>query len=361
VAKVLFILKRREDYGQDNSYSETGISTGLLNSATFVKDMLNKNGISSELVIVIDNNDIDREVTIHEPTHVIIEAVWVVPEKFEILRRLYPNVKWIIRYHSETPFIANEGIALKWFYDYVKQHNVYVSANSKRFMHDLRIMMQSTGASCEMISNKLIYLPNYYPVEEIHTKRKTNKPTIDIGCFGAIRPLKNHLNQAVAALQYANRIGKKLNFHINIGRTEMKGDSILNNLKNLFSNTTNYGHNLITHQWSKHSVFVNMIKSTIDVGMQVSFTETFNIVAADMVTAGVPIVTSNEIPWAIVGNAYPTSTDSMVSSLFWAHNFPKFNVILNSMSLKRYGKHSEFQWLSFFQKELVGINSELNT
>jgi hypothetical protein len=69
-----------------------------------------------------------------------------------------------------------------------------------------------------------------------------------------------------------------------------------------------------------------------------------------MVTSGVPIVTSNEIPWAVVGNACPTSTDSMVSSLFWAHNFPKFNVVINSMSLKNYSKHSESQWVKVFQK-----------
>ena len=39
-SKVLFVLKRREDYTLDPSYSSEGVSTGLLNSATFVNDML---------------------------------------------------------------------------------------------------------------------------------------------------------------------------------------------------------------------------------------------------------------------------------------------------------------------------------
>ena len=33
------------------------------------------------------------------------------------------------------------------------------------------------------------------------------------------------------------------------------------------------------------------------IGLQVTYTETFNIVAADMVSGGLPIVVSGEIPW----------------------------------------------------------------
>ena len=97
--KVLFILKKRKSSHANYSV----VSSGLLNSATFVSSMLNKNGIESHLVEVIDNNCIDREVTKYRPTHVIIEALWVVPSKFEVLTRLHPNVQWIIRLHSGIP------------------------------------------------------------------------------------------------------------------------------------------------------------------------------------------------------------------------------------------------------------------
>src|ERR1017187_3457174 len=104
--RVLFVLKRREDYAIDDSYSGKGISTGLLNSATFVKDMLLIQGLDSELVVVTDNNGIDAEVSRYKPTHVIIEALWVVPEKMDELVALHSTVTWIIRYHSEAPFLA---------------------------------------------------------------------------------------------------------------------------------------------------------------------------------------------------------------------------------------------------------------
>ena len=96
--KVLFILKKRKS--SHSNYSV--VSSGLFNSANFVSDMLNKNGIESHLVEVIDNNCIDREVTQYKPTHVIIEALWVVPSKFEVLTKLHPNVEWIIRPFWQT-------------------------------------------------------------------------------------------------------------------------------------------------------------------------------------------------------------------------------------------------------------------
>jgi hypothetical protein len=40
----------------------------------------------SNIVVVLDNNEIDKYVTKYKPTHVIIEALWVVPTKFHILK-----------------------------------------------------------------------------------------------------------------------------------------------------------------------------------------------------------------------------------------------------------------------------------
>src|ERR1700686_515277 len=104
--KVLFILKKNS-YGYSGSYGY-GMS-GLLNSAQFIVDMLNDNGVEAKLEIVNDNNDIDREVHKYKPDVVVVEALWVVPEKFDVLRKLHPRVKWIVRSHSDFPFLATEG------------------------------------------------------------------------------------------------------------------------------------------------------------------------------------------------------------------------------------------------------------
>jgi hypothetical protein len=71
--------------------------------------MLQKSGIESKLSVCTDNNDIDREVNLYKPTHVIIEALWVVPTKFAVLTKLHPKVQWILRLHSEMPCMAGAG------------------------------------------------------------------------------------------------------------------------------------------------------------------------------------------------------------------------------------------------------------
>jgi len=92
--KILFILKKRSIYS-DGNY--TNVNSGLYNSATFVNDMLLSNKVKTNLVQVVDNNEIDKYCHQYRPDIVIIEALWVVPEKFEILQKIHPNITWVIR------------------------------------------------------------------------------------------------------------------------------------------------------------------------------------------------------------------------------------------------------------------------
>ena len=101
--------------------------------------------------------------------------------------------------------------------------------------------------------------------------------------------------QALAAIKLAERIGKTLLFHINAGRTETKGEPVLNNLRGLFHQLYDRGHKLIEHEWTEREEFIQLC-AKMDIGMQVSFSETFNIVGADIISQGVPLVGSAEIP-----------------------------------------------------------------
>lgn len=325
----------KKGLGYANPYSYSYKSSGLLNSARFVVDMLREHDIHANLVVVNDNNDIDREVSKHKPDVVVIEALWVVPEKFEILHRLHPSVQWVVRIHSDIPFLALEGISVKWIKEYVQFANVYVGFNKKKTLESFaRIVTR----------DKLLYLPNYFPLKGKRIVR-TNPWEFNVGSFGAIRPLKNQLIQALAAITYADENGYALRFHINATRVE-HGEGVLSNLRALFQGT---GHHLVEHVWHNHSDFQRIL-SHMDLSMCVSLSETFCIVAADSVSLGVPLVCSSEVPWASEGSIVnPTDMHSIIQGMQRVLSHKWYHTFLNTLGLKQYDRHSVRVWKKFLK------------
>ena len=209
--KVLFILKRREDFNPVK-HSPLGLSTGLFNSANFMNEMLDNAGIRSEIEVAIDNNCIDRLVNKHKPTHVIIEALWVVPSKFSVLTKLHPNVRWIVRLHSEMPFMAGEGMAMDWLGEYINFPQIDIGVNAPRMLNEIQAYLRIKKSWTQrQVEKRVFYMPNYYPQDYVTKQFDREKYWVDVACFGAVRPLKNHMLQAVAALKFADRKSTRLN------------------------------------------------------------------------------------------------------------------------------------------------------
>jgi len=328
--KVLFLIRKRVNYG---------ISYGLVNSCDFLVRAFNKIRVESKIVEVVDGNSIDKEVYDYKPTHVFLEAIWVTPDKIRELLDIsrYEKVQWFVRIHSNTPFLAHEGVALEWIKEYDKiskeNKNFHISCNSKLLNWELN----------NLIKSEVYYTPNVY------NAKKAEKPIsfkekgfVNIACFGALRPLKNQLEQAVSAILFAEKIHKKLKFHINSSRFENQGESILKNLRNLFKDTD---HKLVEHEWMNHPEFLNVVAG-MDIGMQCSFTETFNIVAADFVNHGIPLVGSKEIEWIHSWfQAHPTSSKDIIAKLETAYYGDNINLqYLNEINLKKYNEKSLTIW-----------------
>jgi hypothetical protein len=329
--RVLFVLKRHL-YGP---------SLGLFNSCTFISKALESKGVDAKVVEVQDNNHIDREVARYRPTHVIIEALWVVPEKFPQLIKLHPKVRWVVRVHSNAPFLSGEGMALEWLIRYRELALKYdgqfiVSCNNWRMTDELNF---SLGL-------KSVLLPNIYePSLSGHAaKPRAWNPScgkVVIGCFGAIRPLKNQLEQALAAVIFANEGKLELTFHINIGRIEENSNSVRRNLVALFDGTP---HRLVQHGWATHDRFIRLVKAC-DLGLQASFSETFNIVAGDFVFSGVPLVGSGEIEWlATASKAEPTVYTDLVKKISANLKHPS-HVETSQKNLKIYSAKALAEWV----------------
>jgi hypothetical protein len=98
--------------------------------------------------------------------------------------------------------------------------------------------------------------------------------------------------------------------------------------------------------------FLDLVKE-MDIGLQMSFTESFNIIVADLVSCNVPVVTSPEIRWVDEDfQAEPTSMEDIITKMnkvmFWKKILPRRN--WNLPGLQDYCESSQKIWLREFSR-----------
>ena len=82
-----------------------------------------------------------------------------------------------------------------------------------------------------------------------------------------------------------------------------------------------------------------------------SFSESFNIVSADFVASGIPVVVSQDITWMpFLFRANPTNTESIINKISVMRFFPRFTKWLNKLALFIYNYLNSYYWEQFFGK-----------
>ena len=195
------------------------------------------------------------------------------------IKRKFPNVKVYIHLHSKFPFLATENNAVTYI--------------QKCLNNGVEIIFNHRSALMSFPVKGCHYLPNVYSFKISNTENNVvrNENELNIGCHGSMRHMKNQIIQAVAACRLAKDLNKKLIFHVNSSRDDGEKSSILSSIDQIVSMN---GGQLAHSPWLEHSNFISYVKN-LDLGMQVSLCETFNLVAADYVTAGIPLVVSAQI------------------------------------------------------------------
>jgi len=265
-----------------------GTSThSLNNSAVYSSNYLNSLGIVSNIEELDKHTEIIDIVKKYKPTDVIIESLWVPPLFFACNLEKFKDIRWYIRLHSDISFLFTETYAMEWIMQYQnlnrENKNIQIASNNLNFVNNIQ----------KALGYNIIYLPNLYETELNITEKNIDNDIIDIGCFGALRQLKNQPFQALSSILFTESIGKTLRFHINATESDLDNNIIFRNLHNLFSASK---HFLVFHKWLPHSEFLKLI-STMDIGIQLSFNETFNLIVCDFLSQGVPILISDSINW----------------------------------------------------------------
>ena len=344
-AHVVVFYRDFKDYGGGDEYgSESGYGRshrGLGINALMTVKVLRKHGIHADIAPVWKRPDVVAALNKYKPTHAIIQAPWISAEDQAWLCHQFPDVQFVVRVHSQIGFLQVEPNAIKILRDdlFLQEGllNLAVSANTRR----LAEFVDHTYKS------RIVYLPNLYDTDRVRRKRDESHDhrSLRIGSFGAHRLLKNHTTALAAAMMIAERRGSDLEFYVNAGRKEGSGGGAIIRALRLMSDRVPWVR-LKEVGWQEWSEFRQTV-AYMDLTMQVSFTETFNIVTADSVAEGVPAVVSNAIEWTPARwHANPDDAADIArvgSALLWDIHSAEEGIA----ALECYAKNAIQTWLAY--------------
>ena len=220
-------------------------------------------------------------------THVVLSAPFLATSDVASLAARFPEVMFTVVSHSSVGFLSADPHAIRLLRQtadlQLATHNVFVGGNSKKFV----------DWATEAWNVNVVYLPNLYCTSEMfdHRTRYWTGGPLRLGMFGANRPLKNFLSGAAAAVELASRLRVPVELVLSSGRNEG------GNFRALEELTENIQNLRVTYTgWLPWSEFRALVRK-MDLVFQPSYTETFNVVAADAASEGVPVVVSDAIDW----------------------------------------------------------------
>jgi glycosyltransferase involved in cell wall biosynthesis len=220
------------------------------------------------------------------PSHVVLSAPWVPTEELAAMAAEFPEVAFVVVSHSSVGFLAADPHAIRLLRETVDlqlaTHNVFVGGNSRKF----------TNWASEAWGVNAVWLPNLYSLAESPSRhRPWSGTSLRLGLFGANRPLKNFLSGAAAAVELAARLKLPTELFVSSGRAEGGNFRALDEMTEDITNLR-----VVQTGWLSWPRFRRLLR-TIDLVFQVSYTETFNVVTADAIAEGVPVVASDAIDW----------------------------------------------------------------
>lgn len=227
-------------------------------------------------------------------SHVVVSAPWIGSREFHTMISRNPQINFACISHSNVAFLHADanGVALLRAYLHLQQewHNFTVGANSRKFC----------DWAHRTYGYRLTLLPNLYNLRQTDGRNLRSRPSysdgavLRIGNFGAMRILKNNMTAAAAALEIHARLGGDTEFWLSLGRAR-GAHGVINAIDQMAKGVR--GFTVKYDTWETWPEFTATVRH-MNILLQPSFTESFNMVSADGVSQGVPSVVSDAIEWA---------------------------------------------------------------
>lgn len=285
--RVAIVFK---DFACWTGRSHVGLCVAALTNAR----VLAQYGIKTAVFPV--RNNIDLVNSIHEYadehshplTHVIISAPWLSTPDLTSLIKGFPRIQFVIESHSNIGFLQADPLAIHRLRETLalakKYSNIHVAGNSSRFVDWMNLVYDG----------HVILLPNLYPITNADICPPEKFGPIRIGAFGAVRPQKNFMTAAAAAVAIQKQLRFPVELHMSTGG-EGDGGSVSRAINEMVAGIPKF--KLIRHDWVPWEQFIVTI-SRMNLLLQPSYTESFNMITADGISVGVPSVVSSAITWA---------------------------------------------------------------
>ena len=276
-----------KNFAANRNISHIGLGVAAINTAK----VLIENGIRTAVWPIINAEDLRRRLQASPAEQVIVSAPWIPSNELQALGNDFPDTQFSVNCHSNVGFLQADRNGVKLVREVMELEagsaNIHLAGNSRRFCEWTRFAF---GAPCAYLPN-LYYLNN----EPVPHPRPFCGGTLKIGVFGATRPLKNMMSAAGAALEISRSLRSPLELWVSAGRTEGGGEVVLGAVKEMLTGLP--GVSLVLNGWQTWPQFRKTVGS-MNLLLQPSYTESFNMVTADGVAEGVSSVVSSAIDWA---------------------------------------------------------------
>ena len=276
-----------KNFAANRNISHIGLGVAAINTAK----VLIAHGIKTAVWPIINAEDLRRRLQDRPARQVIISAPWIPSLELQALGNDFPDTQFSVNCHSNVGFLQADRNGVKLVREVMELEaasaNIHLAGNSRRFCEWIRFAFSAPCA----------YLPNLYYLndEPYPLPRSFTGGTLKIGIFGATRPLKNIMSAAGAALEIARSLRAPLQLWVSAGRAEGGGEVVLGALTEMLNNLP--AVELVLNGWQTWPRFRRTVGS-MNLLLQPSYTESFNMVTADGVAEGVASVVSSAIDWA---------------------------------------------------------------
>jgi hypothetical protein len=276
-----------KNFAANRNISHIGLGVAAVNTAK----VLRREGIQTNVWPILSAADLRAKMKVQSAEQVIISAPWIPTEELQSLAADFSETYFAVTCHSNVGFLQADPNGVKLVRETLElemaTHNVRLAGNSRRFC---RWMEDTFGGRCH-------FLPNLYYLDGPPLRQRTfcGGGSLRIGIFGAVRPLKNLMSAAGAALEISRNLRAPLELWLSAGRSEGGGETVMAAVKEMVAGLPNV--KLVLKGWQSWPAFRKTV-AHMHLLLQPSYTESFNMVTADGAAEGVASVVSEAIDWA---------------------------------------------------------------